>query len=159
MKSKCIISLIVILLLPAGLLAQVRVQKPNDFTIELGGRCILYALSYQRMFGEMAALEVGASMIGGATVETSASVIFLSGGGRVYLMRGNATPCIAAGLVFVTAGTSAGPFSATGSGVYIYATPGFEFRMQGGFVFRGGVNLLIKDGVFVWPGIALGIAF
>ncbi len=37
--------------------------------------------------------------------------------------------------------------------------PGFEYRMSGGFVFRGGVNFLIKDGFFVRPGIALGIAF
>ena len=160
MSRTRIIFLIVLILLPAAsLLAQVRAQKPNDFTIELGGRCILYSLSYQRMFGEMAALEVGASMIGGVSVETSASVLFLSGGGRLYLTRNNASPCIGGGVVYVTADTDAGPFEASGSGFYFYVTPGFEFRMSGGFVFRGGVNLLVKHRFFVWPGVALGIAF
>lgn len=107
----------------------------------------------------MAALEVGASMIGGSGLDTGASVLFLSGGGRLYLMRKNASPCIGAGIVYVSAMTDAGPFEGAGSGFYLYVTPGFEFRMPGGFVFRGGVNFLIKDGFFVWPGVALGIAF
>jgi len=161
MSRTRVLSLIVILLLPAAnLLAQARVQKPNDFTLELGGRCLLYSLSYQRMLGKMAALEVGASMIGGATEGTGTSVIFLSGGGRIYLMRNNISPCIAGGAVYVTGVVDTGPFEATGSGVYFYLTPGFEYRMSGGFVFRGGVNFLIKgSSFFVWPGIALGIAF
>lgn len=160
MSRTRIIFLTVLILLPAAsLLAQVRAQKPNDVTIELGGRCILYSLSYQRMFGEMAALEVGASMIGGAGLDSNASVFFLTGGGRLYLMKKNASPCISGGIVYVSAITDAGPFEGTGSGVYFYVTPGFEFRMSGGFVFRGGVNFLIKGGFFVWPGVALGIAF
>lgn len=152
-----IISLIVVLLLPAtSLLAQSRAEKPNDFTIELGGRCIIYSLSYQRTLGKQVGLEIGASMLGG----TDASVIFLSGGARFYLGKNNAAPCLAGGIVFITAGTSAGPFSKDStSGVYFYASPGFEYRNPGGFLFRGSVNFLIKEGFFIWPGITLGIAF
>ena len=160
MSRKSLVFLgVALLLLSAGLQAQVRTAKPNDFTIELGGRCIVYSLNYQRMLAPAFGLEVGASMIGGATSGSSSGLFFLSGGGRLYFIDKAASPFIAGGLVFVTAGTNAGPFSGGGSGVYFYASPGFEYRMTGGFVFRGGVNFLIRHGFFVWPGIQLGIAF
>ena len=155
MSRVCVVFLI-ILLPAAGLLAQSRAEKPSDFTIELGGRCLIYSLSYQRMITEQAGLEIGASMLGGS----NASIIFLSGGARIYFTKKNAAPCLAGGIVYVTAGTSAGPFSDDSeSGVYFFVSPGFEYRVSGGFLFRGSVNFLIKDGFFVWPGLTLGIAF
>ena len=156
MKRAGVVLLIVVLFPAASLLAQSRAEKPNDFTLELGGRCIIYALSYQRIMSEQIGLEIGASMIGG----TGGSVIFLSGGARFYLMKKNATPCLAGGIVFITAATSAGPFSDDSeSGVYFYASPGFEYRTSGGFLLRASVNFLIEEGFFVWPGLTLGIAF
>lgn len=157
MNRARIVFLIVVLLLPAAsLLAQSRAEKPNDFTLELAGRCILYSLSYQRIIGEQVGLEIGTSMIGG----TDVSVFFLSGGARVYLTKKDAAPCLAGGIVYVTAGTSAGPFGEdSASGVYFYASPGFEYRSSGGLVLRASVNILIKEGFFVWPGLTLGISF
>lgn len=148
--------LVIALLIPAGsLLAQSRTEKPNDFTLELGGRCVAYCLSYQRIIGEQFGLEVGASVLGG----TDASVIFLSGGARAYLTKSAAAPCLSGGIVYITAQTDAGPFDAAASGVYFYASPGFEYRSSGGFVFRAGVTFLIKDGFFVWPSLTLGVSF
>ena len=158
MKRVSIVILMVLLLPVAGLLAQSRAEKPNDFTIELGGKALLYSLSYQRMVGEMFGLEVGASFIGGAAGGESGGVIFLSGGGRFYFIKKNASPTLSAGIVYVTDATDAGPLEGE-SGVYFYANPGFEFRQSSGFVVRGGVYFLIKNGFWVWPGIQLGIAF
>jgi hypothetical protein len=145
----------------ASLQAQSRAQKPNDFTIELGGRCILYTLCYQRMLGETFGLEVGASYFGGGKSDflffLPQSVLFLSGGARLYLSKKNTAPTLSAGIVYVTEGWNSGSF--TVHGVYFYATPGFEYRASGGFVFRGGVNFLIANRVKIMPGIALGIAF
>lgn len=155
MKRTCLVLLITVLLSTGSLLAQGRADKPNDFTLELGGRCIAYSLSYQRIFAEQIGLEFGASILGG----TDASVIFLSGGARFYLTKSTAAPYLTGGIVFITAQTSAGPFDASDSGVYFYASPGFEYRSTGGFVFRAGVTFLIKEGFFVWPGITLGVAF
>jgi hypothetical protein len=157
MKRASLVILMALLLSAGSLLAQSRAEKPNDFTIELGGKAILYSLSYQRMVGEMFGLEIGASFIGGAIDEGGGGIIFLSGGGRFYFIKKNASPTLSAGLVYVTAATDAGPIE--GSGVYFYVNPGFEFRQSSGFVVRGGVYFLIKDGFFVWPGIQLGIAF
>jgi len=157
MKRASLVILMALLLSAGSLLAQARAEKPNDFTIELGGKCVLYSLSYQRMVGEMFGLEIGASFLGGATGGDTGGIIFLSGGGRFYFMKKNASPTLSGGIVYVTAATDAGPLE--GSGVYFYANPGFEFRMSSGFVVRGGVYFLIKDGFWVWPGLQLGIAF
>ena len=153
MNRARVVFLIIVFLLPAAsLLAQSRAEKPNDFTFELGGRCIVYSLSYQRIISEQVGLEIGASLLGG----TDASVFFLSGGARVYLTKKDASPCLAGGIVYITAGTSAGPFGEdSASGVYFYASPGFEYRTSGGFLFRASVNFLIKEGFFVWPGLTL----
>jgi hypothetical protein len=158
MKRASLVILMALLLSAAGLLAQSRAVKKNDFTIELGGKCILYSLSYQRMVSEMFGLEVGASFLGGAASGEGGGIIFLSGGGRFYFIKKNASPTLSGGIIYVTAATTAGPFEGD-SGVYFYANPGFEFRQSSGFVVRGGVYFLIKDGFFVWPGIQLGIAF
>jgi hypothetical protein len=152
--------LALVLLIPfAGLRAQSRMAKPNDVNFELGGRCLIYSLNYQRMIAPAFGLEVGASMIGGATSGSGASVFFLSGGGRLYFIDKPASPFIAGGLVFASAGTNAGPGDISGSTVYFYVSPGFEYRMTGGFLFRAGVNFLIKHGFYTWPGIQLGICF
>lgn len=149
-----------VLVLSGTLAAQARVEKPNDFTVELGGKCLLYSLNFNRAIGPSFSLTAGASYFGGATGEESAGVFFASGGARAYLINKDASPFLEGGIVYVSAGTDAGPFGDdSASGVYFYASPGFEFRSVSGFIFRGGVNFLIKDGFFVWPGIHLGIAF
>jgi hypothetical protein len=161
MKRLRIGILIVIFLLPAAsLLAQDRMSKPNDFTIEGLGKCALYSLSYQRMVSPQIGLEVGVSMIGGATSGAGAGVFFLSAGPRFYFTKNNASPFITAGAVYISAGSQAGFLESGGSTVYFYAAPGFEYRSPSGFLFRGSVYvLIISAAVFVWPGITLGITF
>ncbi len=111
MKRVSLVVLMVLLLPVAGLLAQSRTEKPNDFTIELGGKALLYSLSYQRMVvGDMFGLEIGASFIGGASGGEGGGVIFLTGGGRFYFIKKNASPTLSGGIVHITAATSAGPF-------------------------------------------------
>ena len=112
------------------------------------------------MVGKMAGLEIGASYIGGGSGGESAGVFFLNGGLRLYLTKKDAAPCFSAGIVYVTAGTGAGLFDESDSFVYFYAGPGLEYRLSGGFLFRGSVNLLFNGSFFfVWPGLTLGIAF
>ena len=148
--------IIFVILIPVNNgLAQSKKELPNDLNIELLGRCAIYSFSYQRLVNENFGIELGASVLGGS----EASIVFLTGGVRLYLLPGNASPCISGGIVAVTAPTNSGPFSGDNSASYGYIGPGFEFRSSGGFLFRGTVYFLIRDGFFVWPGIQLGIAF
>ena len=58
----------------------------------------------------------------------------------------------------VSATTNRGPFSDTGT--YGYAGPGFEFRAESGFTFRGtAYGLFSGNGFFIWPGLTLAYAF
>ncbi len=132
-----------------------KVLLPNDFTLELLGRCLLYSLSYQRTITPHFGIELGGSLLGGS----GASVAFISVGGRLYAVKGNASPCVAGGVVLVSGSTSSGPFDNSTSTSYGYIGPGFEYRSDGGFIFRGTVYFLIRDGFFVWPGLQIGIAF
>lgn len=147
---------ILVILIPANTtLPQSKKDLPNDFNIELLGRCAIYSFSYQRLINEHFGIEAGMSILGG----TGQSIVFITGGGRLYLLPGNASPCISAGIVAVTAPTDSGPFSGDNSASYGYIGPGFEYRSSGGFMFRGTIYFLIRDGFFVWPGVQLGIAF
>ena len=73
-----------LLLLSGELAAQSRVEKPNDLTLELGGKCLIYSLSYQRMIGRSAGLEVGLSYFGGGD----------SGGQRRGVLRQRRSPAL-----------------------------------------------------------------
>jgi hypothetical protein len=159
MCHKSIVVLAVVLLFSsAALTAQVRVTKPNDFTLELGGRCGIYCLGYQRTLSPSFGLEAGVSLFGGGGSEDSVLAFFLSGGGRLYFLKKNATPYLSGGIIWVSAGSDL--FDASGSLVYYYISPGFEFRSPGGFLFRGGVYFLFIEGTFwIWPGIQVGIGF
>jgi hypothetical protein len=149
------IAVVSVLLATSSCTSGTRTELPNDLNIELLGRCLIYSFSYQRMVTENFGIEVGASLLGGS----GGSVAFISGGGRVYLLSGNASPCIGGGIVAVTASTGSGPFSGDNSASYGYIGPGFEYRSSSGFLFRGTVYFLVRGGFFVWPGIQLGIAF
>jgi hypothetical protein len=155
-KRMAVIALFCLVLTPAGLLnAQARMAIKNDCTIELGGRHLLYGFTYQRLLKENLGLEFGTSIIGGSDV----TILFLSGGGRYYFSNRKSGPTLAGGLVVLTAGTDSGPFSNSTAGMYLYVTPGFEYRSSGNFLFRAGLNLLINKGMFFWPGVAFGIQF
>jgi hypothetical protein len=150
------IAALLLFLLPAGSsLAQSRTELPNDVTLDLLGRCLVYSFSYQHIVTKDFGIEGGLSILGGS----AASVVFISGGGRIYLSPRDAAPCISGGIVAVTASTGAGPFSSDASTAYFYAGPGFEYRSSGALVFRGSLYFLIRDGFFVWPGVQVGIAF
>jgi hypothetical protein len=160
-RKSLVVLAIALLFSSAALTAQVRTTKPNDVTFELGGKCLIFSLGYQRTLVSNFGLEAGLSYIGGGGGGDNVGVFFLTGGGRFYFIKKDASPYISGGLAWVSAGTDAGPFGEDSeSGVYFYASPGFEYRMAGGFLFRAGAYILIRSGsFFVWPGISLGISF
>lgn len=143
-----------------SLMAGSRKDVPNEVNLELGGKCLLYSFSYQRMLIESFGLEAGISILGSGSPGGSTSILFFTGGGKFYLLQGNASPYIGGGIVAVTASTGSGPFSSSASGTYAYVSPGFEYRWEGGFLVRGSVYALIAGGgFFVWPGLSVGISF
>ena len=141
------------------LMAGSRKDVPNEVNLELGGKCLLYSFSYQRMLAEPLGLEAGISMLGTGSSGNVSTIVFFTGGGKFYIIQGNASPYVGGGIVAVTASTESGPFNSA-TGTYGYAGPGFEYRWEGGFLVRGSVYALFGEGgFFIWPGLSVGIAF
>ena len=140
---------------PVSLSAQSRVDLPNDFGMELGGRSLVYSFTYQRNFGNPFALEAGFSALGGGDSDDSSLWMFIPIGGKIYFAPKNGSPFIAGGINIVTATIDSGPFSDSGTGTFYYAGLGFEYRASGGFLFRGTAYGLIGEdgGFFIWPGL------
>jgi hypothetical protein len=141
-------------------LAGSRNESPNEVNLELAGKCLLYSFSYQRMLAEPFGLEMGVSMLGGSSSGSSSSIVAFTLGAKAYFIQKDASPYVGGGFVAVSTSTSSGPFSGNSSGSYAYVTPGFEYRSEGGILIRGSVYALIASGgTFIWPGLAVGIAF
>lgn len=137
-----------------------RKELPNEVNFELGGKCLLYSFSYQRMLEETFGIEAGFSMIGGDSSGTKATVWFFTVGGKFYVIQGNASPYVGGGIVALTASTRTGPLSSSASAIYGYLGPGFEFRWDGSFLVRGSVYaLIVSRGFLVWPGLSVGVTF
>ncbi|MFO7916234.1 MAG: hypothetical protein R6U43_11175 [Candidatus Krumholzibacteriales bacterium] len=137
-----------------------RTDFPNDFGIELGGKSIAYSFTYQRMVASRLGLEAGIAALGGGSSDDNTTVIFFPLGARAYLLNKNGSPFLTGGIVIISASVDSGPFDDSASDVYSYAGLGFEFRAEGGFIFRGtAYTLITEDGFFIWPGLHVGYAF
>lgn len=154
-KPLAILFIAALITMPVSASAGDRMTIPNDVTIELLGKCLIYSFSYQRMLNDQFGIEGGLSLLGGS----GDNIVFYAGGGRLYLISNNASPCLGFGIVGLTASTDHGPFDESESGSYFYAGPGFEYRSSSGFILRGTMYFLIKNDFFIWPGAQLGIAF
>ena len=137
-----------------GMAQLAKAEMPDDVSLELLGRDLVYSFSYQHLFSPKFGLEAGVSLLGGS----GSSVFFLNGGGRFYFSSRNSSPCISAGVVFASA-SYGGPLDSDAATSYGYVGPGFEYRSSSGFLFRGTVYFIFRTGFFVWPGIQAGIAF
>ena len=164
MGTKITVSLIIFLLLAvcfqADASAQSRLEYPNDFGFELAGKSLVYSFTYQRMLNHFIGIEGGISAIGGGDSDDNATVLFFPLGAKAYLLPKNGSPFITGGIVFINASVDSGPFDESASSSYAYAGLGFEFRAEGGFIFRGTAYGLISEGsFFIWPGLHVGYAF
>ncbi|MBD3179425.1 MAG: hypothetical protein GF417_07335 [Candidatus Latescibacteria bacterium] len=164
MNRPVILSLALFFLLissyPAGAAGTSRTDFPNDFGIELGGKSIVYSFTYQRMFGSQLGLEGGISALGGGDSDDNSTIIFFPLGAKAYLLNRNGSPFLTGGVVIISASVDSGPFDDSIADAYSYAGLGFEYRAEGGFIFRGTAYALIADdSFFIWPGLHVGYAF
>ncbi len=140
--------------------AQSRLQYPNDFGIELAGKSLIYTFTYQRMFNNYFGAEAGFSALGSGDADANTTVLFFPIGARAYFLPKSGSPFVTGGLVLINASVDSGPFDESASNTYTYLGLGFEFRAEGGFIFRGTAYGLLSEGnFFIWPGLHVGYAF
>jgi hypothetical protein len=139
----------------------VREKLPNDIGIELLGKSLIYSFYYQRTLNRNLGLEAGLGALGGSSGDDNATLLFFPVGAKFYVIPKNGTFFISGGAVFLNASTGKGPFSDdSSSSSYGYLGPGFEFRSETGFLFRGtAYGLIAGGGFFIWPGLTVGYGF
>jgi hypothetical protein len=169
--SKCLLAVCSLLVVcatlslafaPAASQELVREKLKSDVGIELLGRALLYSFNYQYTPVKQFGLEVGLGAFGGGDVGDNTTLIFVPFGGKFYIIPKDGSLYLAAGGVFLNANTDSGPFddSESNSTSYGYLGLGFEYRSEGGLLFRGSAYGLIKGGgFFIWPGLTVGYAF
>lgn len=147
--------------LPARAQSLAREKLPNDIGIELLGKSVIYSFYYQRTLNRNLGLEAGLGALGGGSGSDNATILFFPIGARFYAIPKNGTFFICGGAVFLNASTGKGPFSDDSSSKnYGYVGPGFEFRSESGFLFRGtAYGLMGGGGFFIWPGLSVGYGF
>ena len=145
---------------PAGSQELVREKLKSDVGIELLGKALLYSFNYQYTPVKQLGLEAGIGAIGGGSDDDNTMVLFFPVGGKFYIIPKDGSLYVAAGGVFLNASTDTGPFDDSESSAYGYAGLGFEYRSEGGLLFRGTAYGLIAGGGFwIWPGLTVGYAF
>ena len=152
---KLAVSLVMVaafILLPIAAFGGIRDEKPNLIGGELGGKALIYSLSYERYFFNRVGIGVGA--MGFAVSEGGVGLfpIYLSlipVGDRHGLY-------ISAGADYANA-SNWDEVSGTWLGIY---SIGYQYQSYSGFFVRPTINMIYKgDGYIVLPGVAIGGSF
>ncbi|HTL12250.1 MAG TPA: hypothetical protein VL588_07170 [Bdellovibrionota bacterium] len=136
----------------------VALTRPNTINLELLGRGGLYSLNFDHQFSEDFAFGGGASVL----PVTGATIFFVPVYANYYFSHGNSRFFATGGLdvVFFSGTASSGYGSFTGGGVGFVFGPGFEYRGDGGFLFRITFPYItIGNSVGLTGGLTFGYAF
>ncbi|NND70278.1 MAG: hypothetical protein HKN43_01735 [Rhodothermales bacterium] len=156
MSKGSLVSVALILFLiaiPESAHAQSRDSLRTDFGIELLGKGLLYSFSYQQMLSSSFGVHASLEAIGGS----DALVVAVPFGGTAYLVNKDGSPFVSGGIGVLLGSGEIDDLTGT---LYGFLGPGFEYRANSGFVFRGTLYGLIRnDGFLLWPGLHVGYAF
>jgi hypothetical protein len=135
-------------------------DRPNALSIELLGRGLLYSFNYDRSLSEHFALGVGIAAYSASSNGSSASAVIIPVYGNYYFSPGPHRGFVTAGvdIVSVSANLSGNTIGAGGAAPIIGG--GYEYRGEGGFLFRFPAYILIGNGQStVTIGLGFGFTF
>jgi hypothetical protein len=148
-------------------------ERPNALSLELLGRAGLYSIDYDYSVSDSVGVGVGLSYLAISTTTThtnpnfsyqnsgSASLIFVPLYANYYFSPNNHRGFLSAGaeLVFGTATFNSNSYS--GAGALAVLGGGYEYRGDGGFLFRAAPYLFVglSGGVAISAGLSVGTAF
>lgn len=141
--------------------SSVATQRPNAVYAELLGRGALYSIGYDRSLSENWAVGGGFSYFGATSGGVSFSAFILPFYGNYYFSPGPHRGFISAGVDVVVVSSSInnwGGISATGALGTLGG--GYEYRGEGGFLFRAAPYVFLgQGGVRLWGGLSFGGTF
>jgi len=135
-------------------------ERPQAISFELLGRGLLYSINFDRMVSEKFLVGAGLSAysISGEGVSSTLFVVPIFG--NYYFSPGVSHGFVTAGVDVLLASESVGGNGVfVGSGLAPVAGGGYEYRGDGGFLFRAAPYAVFGRTVLVWFGTSFGYAF
>lgn len=135
-------------------------SRPNALSIELLGRGLLYSFDYDRSISDNFAVGAGIAGYSVSSGSASLSLLIIPVYGNYYFSPGPSRGFLTAGLDIVSASGSDSSNTISASGAVPTLGGGFEYRGEGGFLFRFPVYVVFGQGsTQFWFGIGLGFTF
>ncbi|MEW6055446.1 MAG: hypothetical protein AB1540_02440 [Bdellovibrionota bacterium] len=134
----------------------VATERPNAFSIEALGRAALYSFNYDRSVSESVGVGLGMSYWGASAGNIKASVLILPVYTNVYFSPHSSRGFLTGGLDLVFASAKVDDYAFSGSGALAVLGGGYEYRGDGGFLFRAAPYILVGSQVQIWGGLSFG---
>lgn len=131
--------------------------RRHGMSLELLGRGLLYSLNYDYLINDSLALGAGVANYSFSSGSASASAwiipvyanYYLTGGKHRWFATGGAN-------VILASGTTGGDDRVTGSGVAGVLGGGYEYKSDGGFLFRAAPYVFVGKASGAWLGVSFG---
>lgn len=131
--------------------------RRNGMSLELLGRGLLYSLNYDYLVTDSLALGAGVANYSFSSGSSSASAwiipvyanYYLTGGKHRWFATGGAN-------VILASGSAGGDDRVTGSGVAGVLGGGYEYKSDGGFLFRAAPYVFVGKASGAWLGVSFG---
>ncbi len=133
--------------------------RRNGMSLELLGRGLLYSFNYDYLISDSVALGAGVANYSFSSGSSSASAwiipiyanYYLTGGRHRWFATGGAN-------LILASGSTGGDDRVTGSGVAGVVGGGYEYRSDGGFLFRAAPYVFVGKASGAWLGVSFGYA-
>lgn len=142
----------------------VALSRPNAISLETLGRGVLYSVNYDRSLGKSVSLGAGFSYYNFVAGPAHASLLVLPLYSNLYFLSDSHRPFITGGIDIVSISGKVdelldNQIKLSASGAVPMLGGGYEFRGQGGFLFRAALYALVGPGILPWAGLSFGAAF
>lgn len=142
----------------------VALQRPNAISLELLGRAFGYSLNYDRSVSKHFGLGAGFEYLSASDGFMNVTIIMVPLYANYYFSPNNSRFFLTSGfdLAFVKASVTLltdTSVSASTMGIAPFIGGGYEYRADGGFLFRVAPYVFVGKVIRIWLGLSFGVAF
>ncbi len=138
----------------------VSLERSSALSLEILGRGGLYSLNYDKSLSDSLGLGLGLSAYSASAAGVSASIVLIPVYVNYYFSPNNHRGFISGGLDIYNITAKIDSFgSVSGTGAFAVVGGGYEYRGDGGFLFRAAPYFLVAGKVAVTLGLSFGAAF
>lgn len=135
------------------------VSRKNAISIELLGRGGIYTINYDYAFGNDVAAGLGLATWSASTTGANVTLFIIPVYANYYFSSGASRPYLTGGLDIVTGSGALDTSTFSGTGAVAVLGGGYEYRSDGGFLFRAAPYIFVGAKLAFWIGLSFGFTF